>query len=128
MHVKFECVALAILVLLAFTTQNLWSLYEHGHAPSKSFSGGHIGTIPGNMHAKCEIHSFSSFCSYYHFTPQNSGVTWPWPRTLFQKFLRGHVGIVTGNMLAKFGVCSIRHFKKVVHWFDWLVHCIQIDT
>jgi len=62
---------------------------------------GHVRTVPGNMHVKFEVHSFNHFRAISILRPKIYGITWPWPRPLFEKFLRGHVWTVPWNMHVK---------------------------
>jgi len=59
-NLKF--VSLVILELLAFNAQKFKGLRDPGHAPfSKIFFRGHVGTFPGSIRAKFEVHTFNLF-------------------------------------------------------------------
>jgi len=59
-NLKF--VPLTILELLAFNVQKFKGSRDHGHAPfSRKFFRGHVGILPGSMHAKFEVRTFSHF-------------------------------------------------------------------
>jgi len=48
--------------LLAFNAQKIMGSRDPDHDHfSETFVSGHIGTIPGSMHAKLEVRIFSNF-------------------------------------------------------------------
>jgi len=59
---KLRFVPSTILKLLAFNAQKLKGSRDPGHAPfSKIFFRGHVGTFPGSIRAKFEVHTFNRF-------------------------------------------------------------------
>ena len=59
-NLKF--VPLVILELLAFIAQKIKGSRDPGRAPfSKKIFSGHVGTFPGSIRAKFELHTFNRF-------------------------------------------------------------------
>ena len=60
--------------------------------------------------------------------PKKLGVTWPWPRSLFEKFLRDDVRVyIPGNMLVKFEVRLWMYSVSSLRT-DTCTHAVDVDV
>jgi len=69
---------------LAFNSQKFTGLLDPGDAPFSKIFNGHVWTVPKNVPAKFEVHSFNRFGIISTNFPK-IGVALPWLRPLFEK-------------------------------------------
>ena len=60
-----------------------------------------------------QVRSFNRFGAIIAFNAQKLGVSWPWPRPVFEKISRGRVRTVPINMPVKFEVRSYNRFWAI---------------